>query len=192
MSDVSTTASKSRAVLLLIDIQERLAAAMSRRDAVLESTSKLVRAAALFDVPVIVTLQYPTGLGDVEPTLRATLESVSGAIPVLWVNKVAFDCFAEPAFEAALTDTGRRQLVIAGMESHICVVQTALSALREDFDVHVVGDGCCSRDGASHDSALARVRMAGAVVTTTESVLYELAGVAGTDDFRDLLRIVKD
>ena len=78
------------------------------------------------------------------------------------------------------------------MESHICVVQTALSALRAGFDVHVVGDGCCSRDSASHESALARVRTAGAVVTTTESVLYELVGEAGTDDFRDLLRIVKE
>jgi len=91
-----------------------------------------------------------------------------------------------------LAATQRRQLVIAGMESHICVVQTALAALREGYDVHVVGDGCCSRDMAAHESAMARLRAAGAVITTTESVLYELVGEAGTDEFRELLGIVKD
>jgi isochorismate hydrolase len=191
VSDVSTIASRDHAVLLVVDVQARLAAAMSRREEVLESTNKLIRAAALVGVPIIVTLQYPTGLGDVEPTLRATLESVADSTSVLWVNKVAFDCFAEPAFVEALKSTGRQQLVIAGMESHICVIQTALSALRADFDVHVVGDGCCSRDSGSHASAIERARNAGAVITTTESVLYELVGEAGTDEFRKLLRIVK-
>lgn len=192
MSDTSSVANRSHAVLLIIDVQERLAAAMSQREVVLGTTSKLIRTAALVGVPIIVTRQYPTGLGDVEPLLRVVVESVADETPVIWANKVAFDCFAEPAFTEALASTGRQQLLIAGMESHICIAQTALSAIREGFDVHVVGDGCCSREAASHDSALARLRIAGAVVTTTESVLYELVGEAATDEFRALLRIVKE
>ncbi len=192
MGDTLTVASRSQAAVLVIDIQERLAAVMPQRDAVLESMSKIVRTAALVELPIVVTLQYPTGLGDAEPAVRAAAQSAAEVVPVAWVNKIAFDCFAEPAFVEALATTERRQLVIVGMESHICVVQTALSALREGFDVHVVGDGCCSRDPASHESAMARLRDAGAVITTTESVLYELVGEAGTDEFRELLRIVKD
>ncbi len=192
MGDTLTVASRSQAAVLVIDIQERLAAVMPQRDAVLESMSKIVRTAALVELPIVVTLQYPTGLGDAEPAVRVAAQSAAEVVPVAWVNKIAFDCFAEPAFVEALATTERRQLVIVGMESHICVVQTALSALREGFDVHVVGDGCCSRDAASHESAMARLRDAGAVITTTESVLYELVGEAGTDEFRELLRIVKD
>jgi isochorismate hydrolase len=192
MGETTTVASRSQAALLVIDIQERLSAVMPQRDSVLQSTSKLMRTAALVELPIVVTLQYPTGLGDAEPVVRAAAQSAAEATSVAWVNKIAFDCFAEPAFVEALAATQRRQLVIAGMESHICVVQTALAALREGFDVHVVGDGCCSRDAASHESAMARLRAAGAIVTTTESVLYELVGEAGTDEFRELLRIVKD
>lgn len=192
MGDTGTTARRSDAVLLVIDVQERLSAAMSRRDAILGASSKLIRTAALVSVPVLVTRQYPNGLGDIEPALREVVESVEGSTSVLWADKVTFDCFAEPTFVEALENTGRRQLVIAGMESHICVTQTALAALRAGYDVHVVEDGCCSRDAAMHASALARLRAAGAVVTTTESVLYELVGAAGSDEFRALLRIVKE
>ncbi len=191
MSNAATTACAQSAVLVVVDIQARLAAAMSRREAVLVSANKLIRTAALVGVPVIVTRQYPAGLGDVEPLVREAVESAGGATDVRWADKMAFDCFREPAFTEALDATGRTQLVIAGMETHICVVQTALAGLGAGLDVHVVGDGCCSRVDASHDSALARLRAAGATVTTTESVLYELVGEAGTDVFRALLRIVK-
>lgn len=192
MSQVATTARRDDVVLIVIDVQERLAVAMSRRDEVIGAASKLIRTAALVGAPVIMTRQYPAGLGDVEPELRQAADSVSKSSSVTWADKVAFDCFAEPTFTELLAKTGRKQLVIAGMESHICVVQTALSAIAAGFDVHVVGDACCSRDATCHESALARLRMAGAVVTTTESVLYELVGQAATDEFRALLRIVKE
>ena len=191
MSQAAVIARRNDAVLLVIDVQERLAVAMTNREAVIGTASKLISTAALVGVPLIVTRQYPPGLGDVEPALREVAESVAASVPVLWADKIAFDCFAEPAFVSALESTGRRQLVIAGMESHICVVQTALSALRTGFEVHVVADACCSRDADSHERALARLGAAGAVITTTESVLYELVGEAGTDEFRALLSIVK-
>ena len=188
----ATIADRSSAVLVLIDLQERLAAAMQNRAAVLDAADKLVRVATLTGVPVIATRQYPAGLGDIEPMLRATLEAAAAETPVTVTDKVAFDCFAEPEFSARAARSGRQQLVIAGMESHICVTQTTLSALRAGYDVHVVADACCSRDEDTHRVALARLSAAGAVVTSTESVLYELVGVADTEEFRALLKMVKE
>lgn len=188
-----SVARRDDAILIVIDEQERLAAAMQRRERVAAATSRLVRTAALVGMPVVVTRQYPRGLGDIEPQLAAVLTSAEqDGAQVTVVDKVAFDCFGETGFVEALAHAGRRQLIVVGMESHICVVQTVLSGLREEFEVHVVGDSCCSRDAEHHELALARMRGAGAVVTTTESVMYELVGEAGTDEFRALLGIVKD
>ena len=187
-----TIARRGDALLVVVDIQERLSAVMPDRERVLSAVGKLVRTSALVGVPVIVTRQYPKGLGDLdggvaEPIAAAQREGAS----VTLTDKVTFDCFGEPGFVEALAPLGRRQLLLVGMETHICVTQTVLSALAEEFDVHVVADACCSRDASSHDTALERMRAAGAVVTTTESVMYELVGAAATDEFRALLDIVK-
>jgi len=186
-----SVADRTNAVLVVIDLQERLAAAMTARDSALDAADKLVRVAALTGVPVIATRQYPAGLGDIEPPLRAALDAAAAQANVTTIDKMAFDCFAEPRFRSGLEATGRRQLVVAGMESHICVTQTALAGLRAAFDVHVVADACCSRDMTAHELALERMRAAGAVITSTESVLYELVGVAGTEEFKALLKVVK-
>ena len=188
-----TIARRDDAVLVVVDEQERLAVAMERRESVLANTLRLVRTAALVGVPVVVTRQYPKGLGDIESRLADELATAQGVgAQVTFVDKVAFDCFGESAFAEMVQRSDRRQLLLAGMETHICVAQTALSALREGFDVHVVADACCSREAGSHELALARVRGAGAVVTVAESVMYELVGEAGTDEFRSLLAIVKE
>lgn len=192
MSTQASVLHSGDAVVIIVDVQERLAAAMDRRQSVLDACDKLVRTAAATGVPVLATRQYPVGLGDLEPTLAERLAALAAeGASVSGADKVAFNCFAEPAFVEALKATGRRQLVIAGMETHICVVQTALAALAAGFDVHVVADGCCSRDAENHERALSRLGAAGIVVTVTESALYELVGEAGTEEFRTLLRIVK-
>jgi len=188
----TSVADRTGAVLVVIDLQERLTAAMPARASVLSAADKLVRIAALTGLPVIVTRQYPAGLGDIEPRLRTALDTAAARVSVTTTDKTAFNCFSDAAFVERLDGTGRRQLIIAGMESHICVVQTALAGLRAGLDVHVVADACCSRDDGSHEIALARMRQAGAVVTSTESVLYELVAVAGTDEFRALLKVVKE
>ena len=188
----ATIADRSAAVLVVIDLQERLAAAMQHRAAVLDAAEKLIRIAALCGVPVLATRQYPNGLGDIEPVLRGALALAAADTDVAVADKLAFDCFAEPSFSAAFAREGRQQLLITGMETHICVAQTALTALRAGHDVHVIADACCSRDSDTHEIALSRLRTAGAVVTTTESVLYELIGVAGTEEFRALLKMVKE
>jgi len=192
MSAQASVLHSDDAVLVVVDVQERLAAVMDRRQFVLDACDKLMRAAALTGVPVLATRQYPAGLGELEPMLAERLAALAAAGASVFVaDKVAFDCFAEPTFAEALAATGRHQLVLAGMETHLCVTQTALSALSAGFEVHVVADACCSRDAENHERTLARLSAAGVVVTVAESALYELVGEAGTDEFRSLLRIVK-
>lgn len=183
---------RAHAALVVIDIQERLASAMSRRARVMAETTLLIEAAAITGVPVIATRQYPKGLGPLEPGIVTALSAAEkGGTAVHGVDKMSFDCFAEPSFCDALAATGRRQVVIAGMETHICVAQTALSAIREGFDVHVAADACCSIEEESRDVALSRLSCAGVVLTTAESAAYELVGRAGTDEFKALLGAVK-
>lgn len=188
----ATLLSSDNAVLLILDVQERLAAAMDRRDEVAGTAQFLAAVAGIVGVPVVVTRQYPAGLGDVEPALADALTALEAdGLSVARADKVAFDCFREPTFRDAVDTIGRRQLVIAGMESHICVTQTAITALAEDWDVHVVEDGCCSRNERSHRGAMARLQAAGAVITCAESAAYELVGEAGTPQFKALLGLVK-
>lgn len=192
MIPASSALSRDDALLIVVDIQERLAAAMERRERVLGRTALLIRAAAIVGVPILVTRQYPKGLGDIEEELAAVLAQVGGdGATVSFVDKLSFDCFGEQAFCDAVADSGRGQLLLAGMETHICITQTALAGLREGFDVHVVGDAVCSREQECHELALSRLAHGGAVVTTSESAAYELVGCAGTDEFKALLAAVK-
>ncbi len=192
MVPATSTLDRRSASVIVIDVQDRLAAAMPQRERVISSASLLLRAAGIVGVPVIVTRQYPKGLGDTDAALGAVLsEATDAGADISTVDKMTFDCFAEPSFVEAVRASARRQLVIAGMETHICVTQTALAALREGFDVHVIADACCSREEASHGYALARLTAAGAVISTAESAAYELVGRAGTDEFRALLAAVK-
>jgi nicotinamidase-related amidase len=179
-------------VLVVVDVQERLAAAMDHRDMVVERVRLLVAAASIVGVPIVVTRQYPRGLGDLCPEIGSALTAAEAdGARVKRADKVAFDCFGEPEFVRLIESCDCRQMVIAGMESHICITQTALAALRGGYGVHVVADACCSREKAASDTALARLACAGAVVTTAESVAYELVGQAGTPEFKRLLAAVK-
>lgn len=183
----------SETALVVIDVQERLAAVMQHRDRVIARACLLVRAASVLQIPVVATRQYPKGLGDHSAAIgEALARAAADGSTVAEVDKVTFDCFAEPEFVAALERAGRRQIVVVGMESHICVCQTTLSGLRSGLDVHVAVDGCCSRDDANHVAAISRMAHAGAVMSTVESAAYELIGRAGTPEFKALLAAVKE
>lgn len=193
MSDLAAVARREDALLVVVDIQQRLAAAMERRDAVAATTVRLIKTAALVGVPIVVTRQYPEGLGDTDPTVAHVLDEVEQAGHTLYrADKVAFDCFADPGFAEIVSASGRKQLVLAGMETHICIAQTALHGLRSGLEIQIAADACCSRDADAYAAALDRMRAAGAVVSWSESVMYELVGAAGSDEFRSLLRIVKE
>ena len=185
-------AHRTDAVLVLIDIQERLAAAMAEREDVVRAATRMARSAALVGVPVVFTRQYPQGLGPTDAELESTLLRLAeDGATVLGVDKTAFCCVSEPDFLDVLKATGRNQTVLAGMETHICVTQTALELSSLGYHVQVAGDACCSRARSMHDLALDRMRAAGIVVTSSESVMYELVERAATDEFRHLLEIVK-
>lgn len=192
MPDTARVLAREDAVVVVVDIQDRLASVMEHRQRVIERTRLVTAAASITACPLVVTRQYPKGLGDVVPELGDHLDSLQEAGTVVrTADKVTFDCFAETEFARTLGSLGRQQLVLVGMETHICITQTALSARARGLNVHVVADACCSRDDENHTVALERLRHAGVVVTTAESVAYELVAAAGTPEFKALLAVVK-
>ena len=176
----------ARAAVVVVDVQERLAAAMPPAD--LERLLKYARAllgcARELGLPVLATEQYPKGLGPTLPALRELLPS-----PPL--EKLAFSCGADPGFAAALAATGRRQVVIAGMESHVCVFQTARDLAAQGYEVQVCADAVASRTEEHRRVGLDLCREAGAVVTTAETAIFDLLHLAATPEFKKVSPLVR-
>lgn len=168
-------------LLLCVDIQERLLDAMVEpaRSRMLENTEYLLKTAAMLSVPVFYTEQYPAGLG-------ATTERIKKQFPedVQYFSKTEFSCCAVDEFSGGLRSTHKRQIVLVGMEAHICIMQTALELLDSGFEVFVVDDAVCSQRMAHWKSALNRLRAAGATVAPTESILFEWVRDAKNEHFK--------
>lgn len=171
--------------LIVIDMQERLVPAMQAPARTIRNTRRLIAAAREMKVPVLLTEQYPKGLGH---TVREIAE-VAGGLPV--IEKLHFSCMEDAGFASAFRALGRRQAVIAGMEAHICVMQTAASLLEEDFKVFVVSDATASRTIESERACIERLGALGAGIVTTEMAVYEWLGRAGTPQFKRILQLVK-
>lgn len=176
---------KETSCLLIVDVQERLAPVMSDPRRVIHGCLMLQRAAARLDIPQIVSEQYPKGIGPTLPDLRAGLPP-EGAIA-----KTAFSCLDEPALAARLSALARPQVVIAGIEAHICVLQTALALKAAGYQPFVVQDACASRRPESEAAAWARLGQAGVPLVTLEMVVFEWLGAAGTPEFKELVALVK-
>ncbi len=178
----------ARSRLVVIDVQERLAGAMDEavREQVLRNTGTLVQAANLLELPVLRTEQYPQGLGPTARELEVHLPD--SAAPL---EKTCFSACAAPGFRERLSDTSRQQTVLVGMETHVCVLQTALELHALGQQVFVVDDAVCSRRKANHKSALRRLTQAGIVVSTTESTLFEWLHDADHEHFKALSRLIK-
>lgn len=180
--------SADQSVLILVDVQVRLAAAMPDADRarVLRQGTALLRGADLLQVPVIVSEQYPKGLGPTEPALAAAFPATAAI-----VEKTCFACSGEERFREAFAVLGRRQVVIAGMEAHVCVLQTALALHADGHDVFVVEDAVSSRDPANRHNAMNRLRQAGVTVVNTESVLFEWLRDATHTQFKAVSALIK-
>jgi len=182
------TLDRARTALVVIDVQERLFPAMDadHREEVMRNIKVLTATARRLNLGTLVTEQYPKGLGH-------TLQEVKDALPpeVQPVEKVAFSCQGVDAFRSRLTATGARQLLLAGIEAHVCVLMSALDLLADGYAVHIVADAVTSRTQANWRLAMAQLRQGGAVVTTTETVLFQLLRQADTDDFRELARLIR-
>ncbi|QSA96998.1 isochorismatase family protein [Methylococcus sp. EFPC2] len=174
--------------LLLVDLQTRLFAAMAEEDrnAVLSVAGILARAASALAIPVSYTEQYPRGLGPTEPGLLTVLPD--GA---LRFEKTGFSCCAADGLEHTLKSVDRRQIVIVGQETHVCVLQTAFDLQKSGYQVFVVEDGVCSRKPAHKRNALERMARGGIVVTNVESVLFEWLGDAAHPQFKALSALIR-
>ena len=176
---------KDHALLIIVDIQERLAVAMTERDRVINNTLHLVEATKLLDLPLLVTEQYSKGLG---PTVSEIKDALQSYAPI---EKITFSCCGEDFFTEAVEETGRKQIILVGMETHVCVLQTCIDLLQAGYDVHVVSDAICSRADANYRTALEYMRDAGAVITCTETVLFQLLVRAGSEAFKTISKRIR-
>ena len=179
---------RAKAVLTVVDVQERLMPAIDGADHVVRNVERLIRGCHVLGVPVIVTEQYVKGLGSTVEPLRAALDETSGYRPI---EKSCFSAHGSDAFAAQLNALERRQVLLAGVETHVCVYQTARDLLAGGNDVTILADAVSSRSAHNREIALRRLTADGAKLSSTEMALFELLGVSGTDEFRAISRLVK-
>jgi nicotinamidase-related amidase len=177
---------RDTAQLVVVDVQEKLCAAMDAEPLakLVGNISILLDTAVELVLPAIVTEQYVKGLGETVPALKAKLIS-----PTL--EKMTFSCCGGDGFMESLALSGRRQVILTGMETHVCVLQTALELLSQGYSVHLVCDAVMSRRKENWKTALQTLAAAGAVLTSTEAVLFQLLRVAGTGEFKKLSKLVR-
>ena len=175
-------------VLVVIDVQQKLMPVIHGADAVLRNVERLVRGAHVLGVPALLTEQYVKGLGATVEPVRAAFEETIGYRPI---EKDCFSAQRCDAFSAQLAALERKQVVVAGVETHVCVYQSVVDLLAAGLDVTVVADAVSSRAAENKQIALQRLAAEGAKLSSTEMVMFELCVVSGTDEFRAISRLVK-
>lgn len=175
------------AILLVIDVQEKLSTAMAEPalQQLLKNTGILLESALELGLPVIFTEQYVKGLGSTLAELKQRAPAAS------CYEKMTFSCCGNGDFVGQLKQSGRTQIIVTGMEAHVCVQQTVIDLLHDGFIVHLVKDAVTSRNSDNKQTALEAMVLAGAIPTSTESVVFQLLKVAGSEPFRKLLKLVK-
>lgn len=171
--------------LVLIDIQEKILNVMAHKVTIVDKTVRLIKGFKELNVPIFYTEQYPKGLGQ---TAAPILKELEGLSPI---QKMSFSCYGALNFFDRLIANKINQVVVAGIESHVCVQQTVLDLLANEYQVNVCADAVSSRSQTDYDFALERMRTNGAEITTTEAVLFELLNVCGTNEFKAISKIVK-
>lgn len=177
---------RKQAVLVVIDVQEKLCAAMDPEvlEQLTKNTSILLEAARELDIPVVATEQYVKGLGCTVPELREKFEGAA-------FEKMTFSCCGDEAFLNRLAQLGRKQVIVTGMETHVCVLQTILELRERGYSVHLVKDAVMSRRKENWKIGLNTAAASGAVITSTEAALFQLLRVAGTEEFKKLSKLVR-
>lgn len=177
---------RNQSQLVIVDVQEKLATAMPADaiQAIIKNCGILLQAAALLEIPALYTEQYPKGLGPTVPELMPLLASTAR------IEKTVFSCCQEPKFCRQLT-SDRPQVILAGMEAHICILQTALQLQEMGRQIFVAEDAVLSRRPEHKANALARLREAGIIVTNTESIVFEWLGRAEGEAFKQISRLVR-
>lgn len=176
---------KDQAAFLLIDMQERLYPHMANKEQLETNLKILIQGIKALDVPMIITQQYTKGLGMTIASMAQTLGEFS------YVEKLAFSCFDEPQVKERLTALGKKFIIVAGIETHVCVLQTTIDLLAAGYIPVVVEDCVASRKEKDKKIALTRMAKEGVIISTYESILFELLRFAGTEQFKVISRLVK-
>jgi len=179
---------RADAFLIVIDMQQKLMPVISDRESVERNVERLVRGSKIVDMPALLTEQYVQGLGATVPLIRCAFEETSGYEPIA---KSCFSGFGCAEFVTATRNLHRKQAVVAGVEAHVCVYQTVGDLIANGFDVTIVADAISSRTPANKEVAIRRMMADGARLSSTEMVLFELTVNSGTDEFREISRLVK-
>lgn len=176
-----------RACLLVIDLQEKLLPLIAAHQRIVQSSIKLIEGIHIFRLPVIVTEQYPKGIGSTDRAILAALEKSQAII----LEKPTFSAWSHPPVVDAILEIDRPQVIVTGIEAHVCVQQTVLDLLSRDYDVYVCADAIGSRGRMDVEQSLDRMRQAGAFITTVESVLFELCNRCDTPEFKEMIEVIK-
>ena len=172
--------------LVVIDVQGKLAQLMSQKETLFENLQKIIKGAQVLELPIIWNEQLPEKLGPTAPEIAQLLTNTTQPIA-----KSSFSCCASPPFMAGLKATQRKQVLLTGIESHVCVYQTCLDLLNLGYEVQVVTDAVSSRTAENRQIGLERMKEAGATLTSTEMALFELLRVAEGPQFKEITKIVK-
>lgn len=176
---------RQKAALLVVDFQDRLLPKITGLDALLANAIRLIRCARELDMPILWTEQYPQGLGPTTTAIAAELQALTP------FEKTAFGCLGDQKFTNALDALGREQLLVTGIEAHVCVLQTALMAHDKGYTVFVARDAVSSRRELDRDAGLARMERAGVHLVTVEMAIFEALREAGTPEFKRILPLLK-
>jgi nicotinamidase-related amidase len=178
---------REQAVLIVIDVQEVL---MKKMDSevgkkVIQNIQTLLTFAKKMAIPILITEQYPKGLGNTVAEIKMEMGSI------LPIEKISFSCCGVVAFKDQLNRLGRKQILLTGIETHVCVLQTANDLIQEGYEVHVVADAVCSRKRLDWETGLRWIGKRGAMISTTEIIAFQLLKEAGTEEFRRLSKLLK-
>ncbi len=171
--------------MIIVDVQEKLLPYVMNNEKVTENIRMLIKFVHILDIPVILTEHYPKGLGTTVPEIKEALSKYEPK------EKVIFSCYGSLDFKEKLKELGVKTLMIAGIESHICVQQTTLDALNSGLDVHVISDAISSRTKQNLEIGIEKMRQFGAVISSTEMAMYEIMERADTKEFKEVLKLVK-
>lgn len=176
---------REECLVLLVDLQRSMLSACRDAERVRERTAVLIDVAEILRIPIVFTEQNPVKLGRFLPEL------IEKVLEPLVFDKVEFGCFENPSIADAIEASGRKTIILSGIETHICIFQTGLQGLRLDYRVHVASDATSCSGVLNHNVGLNRLERAGAVISSTEMIMFELLKQAGTAEFRKALPIIK-
>jgi len=179
---------RDKTSLVVIDMQERLMNAIpeGNRESITKYAGILIESAKTLGIPITVTEQYPKGLGLTIPEIKETVGE--GFTPI---EKVVFSCARSPEFKSALKETGRKEALICGIETHVCVLQTVIDLINDGYTVYVPADAVASRKELDWERGIKLIEKAGAIVGTTETFLFQLLERAGTEEFKKISKLIK-